>query len=73
MMALGGSDENYEPITFASEMTLRDYFAGKALPVIMKDWYDEGFECFDDNNEEWLASCAYKMADSMMKARENND
>ena len=46
-------------------MTLRDYFAAKALPAILdqKDVHD-GREL---TNAAWIA---YQMADAMMKARE---
>jgi hypothetical protein len=47
-------------------MTLRDYFAAKAMPVCLSDT-----ESFPD--ETWrigVALEAYKMADAMLKARE---
>jgi hypothetical protein len=42
-------------------MTLRDYFAAKAMQAIMANphWTPEG-----------IAEAAYKQADAMMKARE---
>jgi hypothetical protein len=50
--------------TWASEdyhgMTLRDYFAAKALPFLMAAYEDM----------DAIAGVAYKMADAMMKARE---
>lgn len=46
-------------------MDLRDYFAAKALPVLLnadsKRW---------EGNHEFHAEQAYKFADAMMKARE---
>jgi hypothetical protein len=52
-------------------MTLRDYFAAKALPAIYKD------TCECARVEGWalgwhddVAAEAYAMADSMLKARE---
>ena len=54
-------------------MTLRDYFAAKALPAVFAEAMAEAregsglFQC-----PEWrvgLALDAYKMADAMMKAR----
>ena len=54
-----------------SGMTLRDYFAAKALPAIYKD------TCECARVEGWalgwhddVAAEAYKMADAMLKARE---
>jgi hypothetical protein len=41
-------------------MTLRDYFAAKALPFLMSAYEDM----------DAIAGVAYKMADAMMKARE---
>jgi hypothetical protein len=53
------------PIYFTGEhalsMTLRDYFAAKALPVIMPD--NRGYPMD-------AAKAAYQFADAMMKARE---
>jgi hypothetical protein len=49
-------------------MELRDYFAAKALPVLMhadsKRW---------EGHYETHAEQAYKFADAMMKAREKKD
>ena len=63
MMALGGSDEDYKPITFASEMELRDYFAGQALMGLLTG---DNNEYFDDN----LAELSYALADALMRRRE---
>ena len=53
-------------------MTLRDYFAAKALQVILQSQYEDGMYVGDaDNDSEHLcARSAYIMADAMMKARE---
>lgn len=49
-------------------MELRDYFAAKALPILMyadtKRW---------EGHYEIHAEQAYKFADAMMKAREKKD
>ncbi len=59
-------NRNGPPDTYsAGGMTLRDYFAAKALPMVMQlnktnltiDWFGEAKE-------------AYKYADAMIKARE---
>jgi hypothetical protein len=52
-------------------MTLRDYFAAKALPAIYKDTR----ECarVEGQSVDWrdeVAAEAYAMADAMLKARE---
>jgi hypothetical protein len=44
-------------------MTLRDYFAAKAMAADMTDGIHE-------NDFAWAAARAYKMADAMLKARE---
>ena len=43
-------------------MTLRDYFAAKAMQGMMADGIHE-------NDFAWAAAQAYKMADAMLKAR----
>lgn len=43
-------------------MTLRDYFAAKAMQGLMVDVSDP--DC------EYIAQVAYKMADAMLKARQ---
>ena len=57
-------------------MTLRDYFAAKAMPVAMEtlrqDWTkDMGEEWYWNRSElELIAEHSYKLADAMLKARE---
>lgn len=46
---------------YAEGMTLRDYFAAKALPVVMPDNRAYPMDA---------ARAAYKFADAMLKARE---
>jgi hypothetical protein len=53
-----------------NEMTLRDYFAAKALPAVYVSAMKEAdglfqYECWRDG----LAIDAYLMADAMLKAR----
>ena len=45
-------------------MTLRDYFAGQALPILIKD-YTTG----DGKVEFAVAKTAYEYADAMLKER----
>ncbi len=54
-------------------MTLRDYFASKALPSILAQ-EDGGIQShsaqIERNTEAW-AKDAYRIADAMLKARKN--
>jgi hypothetical protein len=56
-------------------MTLRDYFAAKAMPVAMEtlcqDWTkDDGDSWYWNKTEiEMLAEKSYALADAMLKAR----
>ena len=66
-------------------MTLRDYFAAKAMPICyqywMNDFYHPDYEDAEDRNSEGrgefdvhvknlIAEDAYLLADAMLKARE---
>ena len=53
-------------------MTLRDYFAAKAMQVILQSQYEDGIYVgdIDNDSEHTCASSAYIMADAMLKARE---
>jgi hypothetical protein len=47
-------------------MTLRDYFAAKAIDYFIRDvWLEKETDDFDD-----AANKCYQLADAMMKARE---
>lgn len=41
-------------------MTLRDYFAAKALPYVLSEWGENGL----------VAKACYRVADEMLKERE---
>ena len=49
-------------------MTLRDYFAAKALDVSIQQTQD-----FYGIDKAYVATWCYEMADAMMKVRESND
>lgn len=49
-------------------MTLRDYFAAKALPVAWSA-YDKGYTGLPECVEQSIAHHAYQMADAMLRAR----
>ena len=48
-------------------MTLRDYFAAKAMQGMFNYWDENPHLEF-----EHIANCSYDMADAMMRARETN-
>ena len=51
-------------------MTLRDYFAAKALPAIYKDTTESArIDGWPDKWRDYVAEEAYDMADAMLKAR----
>ena len=56
--------------TFAIQgMSLRDYFAAKAIDYFLRDvWIDNEEDDFEEATKQ-----AYKLADAMMKARETNE
>ena len=64
------SEDGY--IYFDQGMDLRDYFAAKAMPAIIQDWYKDGLPCGNDDNAYGIATVAYLAADAMMKARNVN-
>ena len=49
-------------------MTLRDYFAAKAVSAMLSQAPDDWHEDIND-----LATASYEVADAMMKAREHGD
>lgn len=50
-------------------MTLRDYFAAKAMPLAWKAAEDGYFESGEDSINADVAACAYQMADAMLSER----
>ena len=52
-------------------MTLRDYFAAKALPSVIDDWLNTGDIFQDPEIAEVIGRDCYIVADAMLKAREN--
>jgi len=48
-------------------MSLRDYFAAKAMPMLMQEW---SINIFDNDTQDEVAKNCYAMADAMLKARE---
>lgn len=61
---VSGSEHNY-PI---EGMTLRDYFAAKAMQGIMAN--QSMIDDASSSSFDWVASKSYSMADAMLKARD---
>jgi hypothetical protein len=65
-----GVEHLHPPVT--AGMTLRDYFAAKAMPATMAE-FEDGWKQHAYESEtflQWAAERAYAMADAMLKARE---
>lgn len=57
-------------------MTLRDYFAAKAMQAIVGEYYADGDRSADNQRVPTVlgaAESAYEFADAMLKAREGKD
>lgn len=52
-------------------MTLRDYFAAKAMPMLAAQFYSTGQRLADGSFPQLCAKVAYEFADAMLKARES--
>jgi len=62
MMAMLGPENG------ALGMTLRDYFAAKAMPVAW-GMYEELYDCSPEDVIPFVADYAYNLADAMLKRR----
>ena len=62
-------NEQAFPDEFNDGMTLRDYFAAKAMPSILHYFLKVDFHLKDNSWMEGVAMDAYKMADAMLEAR----
>jgi hypothetical protein len=65
--AFPGVDELGDP---HNGMTLRDYFATKAMQAVITDWLNTGDIFQDAEIAEVIARDCYIVADAMLKARE---
>ena len=61
---------SFGPNEPADGMTLRDYFAAKALPTVISDWLQTGDIFPDVEIAEVIARDCYIVADAMLKARQ---
>ncbi|WP_249818151.1 hypothetical protein [Escherichia coli] len=64
-------EEDIKRPEMASDATLRDYFAAKAMAAIVRRWDGHSFGGGQNSPQyKELADDAYFIADSMLKARE---
>ena len=63
-----GSNTSYEVTGFEAGMTLRDYFAAQALPMVMQQ--SRPVHDLDNTDRFIVAAAAYRIADMMLKVRE---
>ncbi len=61
-------DETYRGNDSQAGVTLRDWFAGQALPVAWSA-YDKGYFGANDDPNKKIAECAYQLADAMLQVR----
>ena len=65
------ADDGTLLVHFDPGMTLRDYFAAKAMPAIYTEYVrDAAVGGWAEDWRDRIAQGAYKMADAMLKARE---
>lgn len=65
------SEENYEKVWSSPGLTLRDYFAAKAMAAIVRRYDGHSFGGGPDSPQyRELAVDAYYIADAMLRARE---
>ena len=50
-------------------MTLRDYFAAKAMQPVVDDFLASGWSFANEDLSQFVAQHCYEIADAMMKAR----
>lgn len=74
-MTINAFPSGHNPKTGMYEhgMTLRDYFAAKAMqemiPIIMRDYHDNPEKALTYDNYLLIAVCAYEISDSMLDRR----
>jgi len=51
-------------------MTLRDYFAAKAMQPVVDDFLTSGWSFANEDLSEFIAQHCYEIADAMLKVRE---
>lgn len=68
---LEGTSAGVQTAVSSQGMTLRDYFATKALPVVAPGYERAGKDFIASSDFDSLAQGAYELADAMLKARES--
>ena len=58
-----------ETVEGSQGMSLRDYFAAKAMQGFVEGNTAQGRPIVDESNREFIARQSYEMADAMLKAR----
>ena len=51
-------------------MSMRDYFAAKAMQPVVDDFLASGWSFANEDLSQFVAQHCYEIADAMMKARE---
>ena len=62
--------DNGETMRGHKGMTLRDYFAAKAMQPVVDDFLASGWSFANEDLSQFVAQQCYEIADAMMKARE---
>lgn len=65
----GSHGEYTQDVHSVGGMTLRDYFAAKALSAVASGFHRVGKDFIGEEDYEAAAYGAYEMADAMLKAR----
>jgi hypothetical protein len=63
-------DGKQDEYTVAYGMTLRDYFAAKAMPTLATQFYSLNQQLSKGTVPELVSEVAYQFADAMLRARE---
>jgi hypothetical protein len=64
------SGHNPKTGTQESGMTLRDYFAAKAMPAVISDWLKSNDFDYANGDAEKIARDVYLIADAILEARD---
>lgn len=64
------TSESFGSVKVMGGMSLRDYFAAKAMPIILASIEKDGDVEPNNGFEDVVATVSYKVADAMIKARD---
>ena len=62
--------DNGETMRGHKGMTLRDYFAAKAMQPVVDDFLASGWSFANEDLSQFVAQHCYAIADAMLKARD---